>query len=360
MTDRPSEPTRDILNGVPTWWMDAQGPFTGSLMFRVGRADETLATGGVTHLVEHLALFPLGQQFYDFNAFVDQSRTVFWAYGTEEQVTSHLQTVCRGLRSLPAERFDLERRVLRTEAASRSVGTHSQLWNGRFGATGYGLMDYAEWGLRTLTAQQVQDWADERFTAGNAVMWFTGSPPPDLDLDLPPGARFAPIPPSPRRGFVTPSHCAHGEAAVAFSTMLRRDHASALAMGALQRRAHARLRIDLGSSYSVSGVWNPLTDEVAYAWLSADGAKEHGTGIAQEFSDVIEALLRDGVEREEVREYVKALLRDLDNPLGAGARLGRQAWGELMGCGMTFDGGTQGGASHTRTRGRRGCDQGHG
>jgi hypothetical protein len=37
------------VDGVPVVWVAAQGPLRAGLLFRVGRCDETLATGGVTH-----------------------------------------------------------------------------------------------------------------------------------------------------------------------------------------------------------------------------------------------------------------------------------------------------------------------
>jgi hypothetical protein len=55
---------RTTVAGVPAWWAPADGPVTATLMFRTGHADETLANAGITHLVEHLALFPLGRCDY--------------------------------------------------------------------------------------------------------------------------------------------------------------------------------------------------------------------------------------------------------------------------------------------------------
>lgn len=48
--------TRRIeVDGIPVLLAPSAGQMRAGLMFRVGRADETLATNGVTHLVEDLA-----------------------------------------------------------------------------------------------------------------------------------------------------------------------------------------------------------------------------------------------------------------------------------------------------------------
>ena len=49
-------PIRTLVDGVPTFYVDVDGPFVATLAFRVGRADERLPSAGVTHLLEHLAM----------------------------------------------------------------------------------------------------------------------------------------------------------------------------------------------------------------------------------------------------------------------------------------------------------------
>ena len=51
---------RSSVDGVPVFWTESGDEMLAGLVFRVGRADESLARGGITHLVEHLALYPLG------------------------------------------------------------------------------------------------------------------------------------------------------------------------------------------------------------------------------------------------------------------------------------------------------------
>jgi predicted Zn-dependent peptidase len=70
---------RTELDGLPVIWADVPGHFTGALAFRVGRSDETLATGGLSHLVEHLALPTDRRRSVDFNGSVDGIETAFGA-----------------------------------------------------------------------------------------------------------------------------------------------------------------------------------------------------------------------------------------------------------------------------------------
>ena len=79
------------IDGVTVLWADTgPGATVGALSFGVGRADETAATGGITHLVEHLALARFGQQDFEHNGFVDGTRSVLHAAGTPAEVAEHL------------------------------------------------------------------------------------------------------------------------------------------------------------------------------------------------------------------------------------------------------------------------------
>ena len=55
------------IEGIRTLLAPGPGPTRGGVTFRVGQADETLSTAGITHLVEHLALHKLGMTDYHFN-----------------------------------------------------------------------------------------------------------------------------------------------------------------------------------------------------------------------------------------------------------------------------------------------------
>ena len=69
------------VDGVPTLVAPTLGPPRAGLMFRVGQADETLARRGITHLLEHLALHPVGGSAYHHNGRTGPATTTFYVQG---------------------------------------------------------------------------------------------------------------------------------------------------------------------------------------------------------------------------------------------------------------------------------------
>ena len=124
-----------------------------TLMFRVGRTDEHLPWSGITHLVEHLALFQLGpQQRYEFNGAVTSNRTLFYATGAPAEIVSFLALVTTALGNLPLDRVETEKTVLLAEASSRSMSASDFMFSLRFGTRGNGLHRYREFGLHHVPA----------------------------------------------------------------------------------------------------------------------------------------------------------------------------------------------------------------
>lgn len=161
---------RTLVDGVPVLWSPAPGPLTAGLVLGVGRRDEDVVRGGVTHLVEHLAMRSLGRTTLDCNATVDTAATQFTATGSPEQVAG----------------------VLRAEAGMPAPPAVGALMTELYGAQGAGLSGFREPALHSITADHVRAWARTRFVRGNAALWLTGPPPPGLSLPLPDG-------PSPER-----------------------------------------------------------------------------------------------------------------------------------------------------------------
>lgn len=118
------------------------GPLHAGLIFRVGRADETLALSGITHLVEHLALFGYGLTDYHYNGATGTTATHFLVRGTESDVVAYLNGVCTALHDLPLGRLETEKAILRTEQNSRGRGANHLLPMWRYGAVGHGLVSY--------------------------------------------------------------------------------------------------------------------------------------------------------------------------------------------------------------------------
>lgn len=210
-----AQPTRTEVDGVPVFWSEAPDPLVGALLFRVGRADETLPTGGLTHLVEHLALFPIGRQVYDYNGRVDHNTAMFYASGSQAEVVGFLSEVAANLGQLPMERLEDEKRVLRVEA-NNAGDLYAQLLSYRYGAVGQGLPAFNELGLRWLAGEDVLTWAAEHFTRGNAVAWLTG-PPDGLSFPLADGERKPVANPKTLERLTLPAQSWHNESAIALT-----------------------------------------------------------------------------------------------------------------------------------------------
>ena len=309
-----------------------EGPntFTGALVFRSGRADETLKSGGISHLVEHLAIHPFEALPYAINGFVDDTRTVFHATGTPAEVATFLNGIASNLANLPVDRLEDEMRVLRVEAHNSRLP--SPAWSLRFGPRTYGLVGYPEFGLHWLRGDDVRDWAAERMTAANAALWFTGEPPAELDLSaLPVGRRMPPPVPEPVGELDLPAWVASGDGGVSLSSVVERSTAAVSATGIFVESLQNELRRGLGLSYAAGSSYWRLTKGEAHVLAGADTAPEHGATVTDAFLRVLDELAGSGPS-EEVLERYKALgRRYIDHPDGTARTLDSRAADELAG-----------------------------
>src|SRR4029453_2623412 len=127
------------VDGVPAVWVPSSGPMRAGLVFRVGRADETLVTGGITHVLEHLALHTVGAPYEHFNGMTGATAAMFVTQGSADELCAFFATVTAGLRDPSAERLATEKSIIRTEAQSRESGVTDLLTLWRYGPVGYGV-----------------------------------------------------------------------------------------------------------------------------------------------------------------------------------------------------------------------------
>lgn len=312
---------------MPVFWAQGPEPYAGALLFRVGRADETLPTAGVSHLVEHLALFPLGRRSHLYGGFVDDTRTVFHSSGTPAEVSAVLGSVCNTLSGLPAERLANERRVLLAEAASSP--SRGPLWSLRFGPRSYGLVAFTEIGLHTLTAEDVQSWAATRFTKGNAVAWFNGPPPEDLQFDLPDGEHDEPPVPEDLADLELPAYAVSEGTGFAVSLLTRRSTAAATAAFFLRERLQEHLRRDLGLTYAADVVYWRLNRDFAHLIVGADSTPGHAATVRDGLLRVMYELAESGASDEELERYLTDTRRYAAEPAAVAAKLDNWASNEL-------------------------------
>ncbi|WP_256986659.1 pitrilysin family protein [Streptomyces sp. SS07] len=325
--------TETEVDRIPTLLAPTSGggPVTAGLYFRVGAADETLATAGLTHLVEHLALHRHGVSDLHYNGSTAATHTHFVVSGTAGEVVAYLNGVCASLRDLPVERLATEREILRTEQAGRSRGPNHQLPLWRYGARGYGLVSYPEYGTLHLTADAVRDWAATWFTRDNAVLWITGDTVPEgLDLTLPAGRR-QPLPAPTSALPVTPAYLTGGSGGVVLDGIVRRSTAAALLAEVLSRALFTDLRQKGGYSYTADCGYHPRDAEHATITAFADALPQKQDAVVGGFIDVL-ARLRAGTIAEAELDSARAkFLKQYEIPDVGAASLPSHALNMLTG-----------------------------
>ncbi|MCQ9132133.1 M16 family metallopeptidase [Streptomyces hilarionis] len=320
------------VDGIPTLHAPASGSeITAGLFFRVGRADETLATAGITHLVEHLALHRLGLSDLHYNGATANAYTLFHVTGREEEVVEYLNGVCAGLRDLPMQRLETEKEILRTEAAGRGGGPQQQLPLWRYGAQGYGLSSYTELGTWGLTPDQVRSWAETRFTRDNAVLWITSDHVPDgLDLTLPAGSRF-PAPEVTSALPTTPAYISGDDGHVVLTSVLRRSTAASVFADVLGRALFRDLRQEGGYSYTAEADYSPRDAGFATLTAYADALPQKQDAVVGGFVDTLARLRAGRIEQAELDSARGKLLKMYDIPDLGAATLPSYALSLLLG-----------------------------
>lgn len=315
-------------DGIPTLFAQAAGPMRAGLVFRVGIADETLARTGITHLVEHLALHRQGLADYHFNGATKAAFTHFHVEGAEHEVVAYLQGVCDSLTALPMERLETEKEILRTEEVKRELPL-LPLW--RYGAQGYGLVSYPEWGVRNLGPQEVEDWARTWFTQGNAVLWVAGERLPEgLTLKLPAGPRRS-LPAVTSALPATPAYFSEGTGGVLLNAVVTDSAAAQLYAGVLERELSRALRQESGFSYTAATDCTARRDGFAVVTAFADALPSKQDAVLGGFVDVLAALQVGRIEQSDLDAVRNRADSELTAPDAAVRRLPAMAEDLLAG-----------------------------
>ena len=326
-----TELQRTSLGTIPVFYADAPPPFAAALVVRVGRADEHATRCGITHLVEHLSLPITGRRALMFNGSVDNIVTVFWATGDADLVLPFLTATADRLGALPLERLETEKNILMAEEATQGANIVRLAFALRFGPHHHGLIGYEEYGLLSLEAESVAEWAESRFTAGNAAVWLTG-PPDELALGLPSGASRPAPEPRQLEEVEWPAFYSEGPfGAVAFSLLARRSSAFSAAISTLDHRVEQRIRYDLGLSYSPTAHFMPLTDELVHVVVVIDTMAGNTELVIEETLAVLDALAEDGPNAEELDDERRLAQRSLGDPADIPGSLSYAAIQHLLG-----------------------------
>jgi hypothetical protein len=298
-------------------------------MFRVGMADESLSRHGLTHLVEHLALEPLGEQPYKYNGMVDGLFTRFYVAGRPAEIVEFFERVTSGLANLPRDRLVAESAVLRTEAAHESANWLRALLTYRYGSAGWGLAGLTEFGLCNPDPDEVQTWARTRFTAENAVLWVNGPLPVGLRIGLMSGS-WTPGKELPAAAVRVPAWAVQAAAGVGVSMTGERSTALGIMAQIARRRAHAQLR-EGAVSYSVQLSYQPLDRNTAHVGLWADALPENVDRVGAELLKILDGLATAGPNQEELDRSLDEVERAEDEADSVLQWLDSAATNELLG-----------------------------
>lgn len=182
------------VDGVRVVASSRPGPLRGGLLLRVGTADETVPTAGVTRLAVRRAA-------RDLAADVEVGQVVTRVRMSGDDVPARLSALADRLATLPLDGLDDVRAALAAERAGRPADVRDALLRRRFGLVAHGVATApGEYGAERLAAAEVAGWVARRAVRAGVVAWLTGPPPPGLRLALPEGARRSAPQPAPRLG----------------------------------------------------------------------------------------------------------------------------------------------------------------
>lgn len=312
----------DTIDGVTTFWFPSGRPtLRASLLFRAGMVDETLATSGWLHLLEHLALHGDNPSDLEVNGSVSLLYTSLDMHGPPDKVVVALNRAAARLHSIDAAELAHELGILRAEAAIRSEGAIQQALIWRYGARGPGLAAYADSALSRADVARLTERARTYFTKGNAVLCLDGPPPPGLQFALPEGA---PVPPPPmvECDQTVPAAYPHGSSNVLAQSVVARSAEATAYVRILQRRLVTRLRSELGTSYAPVGSYEQLDADTAWISVGADCSREALVDSVAAFLDEIRDLAETGPSAEEVSDDIAGTIQGYRDPYAAPA----QAW----------------------------------
>lgn len=302
----------DHVDGVPLLWIDAPPPFSMFLMFRVGQADESLQTAGITHLVEHLAFPHDHADGVANNGTTDLTSTRFYAWGDPDEAATFLHRVTRTLSHVPFDRLDQQRDIIATEESRWSVTPGGELLIARYGARAHGLPGFRQLGLRAVTRNQVEDWIGRFFTSGNAIVCMTGPPPGRIGLELPDGPR-RPAPVAEPVPGTLPRWIARPQPFVAMSVVAGYDAAFGAASRIVERRLYDRLRTQKGLSYAVQSDTKLIDGATLHRMIVADCLEDAAPLVTDEVIATAYEFANTGPTGAEMTDDLNRLERQLQS-----------------------------------------------
>ena len=313
-----------VIDDVPVRWTDQPGRFGASLVFRVGVRDETFATAGITHLVEHLAFSGAPVPNHDSNGEVSLGITEFTFEGTPLEVAESVNAVCESLDALASGRVDgsmlaKELNILEAEGETFPLPPEmAEALTNHYGLSGPGMASADEKYLDRLGAEDVARHAATYFTRGNAILVCTAEPPANLRLPLPDGPR-RPLSPANRVGAPGPAEYVSGGTELVISFRIPGGNDGAIGVDhlvqqSLERRIHEGLRREHGLVYGADCSSVTVDDKSALLVAKINVAPRNVAKAAGHVIDELRALRDTGLTAEELSRFAANLSSDRAEP----------------------------------------------
>lgn len=321
------------IDRVPVFTASGPGRASAALVFGVGIRDETYATLGITHLIEHLVMGTLPRSHLECNATVDVESTVFYASGKPQAVADFVTRICAALSHLPTDRMDLEMGVLEAENCAGSHPTAAALWGARFRLNGPGLAVAGGGVPFGLTEEQVRGHAQRWFVRANAALAWHGVLPADLRLDLPDGPRPERTAPDARPQD-RPVWMQGDTAGVGLllSSAPTPDHALNAAVETLEERLTDVARHQRGLSYSVTREVVDVAPGRREIAVVVDAREGQEAAVAAVLWEQFRELCERGPSADEIAHVVEGFAEFLDSGDDAvSAELGQAALASVFG-----------------------------
>ncbi len=306
---------RDVRDGIPVFWVDVPGAFTGGLLLGMGVADEEYRESGIGHAVEHLAMSAIPRTHLDCNASIGLTETEFSATGPVGAVVEFLEQICTALGDLPLARLEREAGVLDAEGGLSAGPAHGAALALRYGYSGVGLAAAGAVPARALDPARVAAHAARHAVRGNAAVFLSGPPPAGLRLPLAEGPGHRGGRPEPAtEGPPVPGWTAWNTPWPALSFVGPDDPALRRAGRVLAERLLRQLRHDQGLVYEIHPDVVAFGDDVRVATLTAECKEEDAGRVAELMWAAAKELVACGPTDAELEHDLEGVRAYLDDP----------------------------------------------
>jgi len=330
----PSVPTiewrRTQIDGLPAYVIDSGRDVVGGIVFRVGRADESLPTAGLTNLVRQLVI-GFDDNRLPLRSEVSGSTTSFFFDESIEDLSEVLTELGRRIANPDLHRLDEARDLVRAEFQGRDLDEVGVITKARFGPRGYGLTSYECYGLDRITEEDITDWCDRFFTAANCAIWIDGEQPFGIELNLPEGGERRPMSKAAGlpHGFPAWVDSKNGRVMLSLQTLDTPDlH---LGVEVLTRRVHEFMReraaLTLGSTVRV----DPIDGSTSHFLIGLDIVGSRAPEALSTFVGLVNRLADTRPDIREVDEARVIVAERMATPAWFRTQVERAAMLELQG-----------------------------